>query len=214
VPVRILIADDHDVVRQGVRRVLESERGWVVCGEARTGREAVAFTVALQPDIVVMDLSMPGLNGIDATRRVRKLVPAAQVVLLTVHEAEQVVNDALDAGARGCVLKSDTSDFLVAAVQRVLTGQICISGRLRIYYHGPAAADTKTATSTLGRLTGREREVLQLLTEGRGNREIASLLGISPKTAETHRARMMTKLGLHSISELVRYAVRNRIIEP
>src|SRR5882672_2847810 len=103
-PVRILIADDHDVVRQGVRRLLEAEPGWIVCGEAASGREAIALAVALQPDIVVIDLSMPGLNGIDATRRLRKLVPKAQVLVLTMHQDEQVVSDALDAGARGCVL--------------------------------------------------------------------------------------------------------------
>jgi DNA-binding NarL/FixJ family response regulator len=211
VPPRILIADDHDVVRAGVRRMLEAEPGWEVCGEARTGREAVALSVALKPDIVVIDLSMPGLNGIDATRRLHKLLPAARVIMLTVHEADQVVTDAFAAGARALVLKADSGRTLVTAVQMVLEGHEYVSERLRAAYDAKRRLE-KGQLQT--HLTGREREVLQLLTEGRGNKEIAELLGISPKTAETHRARVMTKLGLHSMSELVRYAVRNRIIEP
>jgi len=211
-PVQILIADDHDVVRQGLRRVLEAEPRWIVCGEASSGREAVALAVALRPEIVLLDISMPGLNGIDATRRIRRLVPSTRVIILTMHNAEQIVTEAIEAGARGCVLKSDSARTLVNAVQRVLANQTYISAELRVGQH-ETAADTASAGRT-PRLTGREREVLQLLTEGRGNKEIAELLGISPKTAETHRARVMGKLGLHSVGELVRYAVRNRIIEP
>jgi len=211
-PVQILIADDHDVVRQGLRRVLEAEPRWIVCGEASSGREAVALAVALRPEIVLLDISMPGLNGIDATRRIRRLVPSTRVIILTMHNAEQIVTEAIEAGARGCVLKSDSARTLVNAVQRVLANQTYISAELRVGQH-ETAADTASAGRTQ-RLTGREREVLQLLTEGRGNKEIAELLGISPKTAETHRARVMGKLGLHSVGELVRYAVRNRIIEP
>jgi DNA-binding NarL/FixJ family response regulator len=211
-PVQILIADDHDVVRQGLRRVLEAEPRWVVCGEAATGREAVALAVALQPEVVLLDISMPGLNGIDATRRIRRLVPSTRVIILTMHNAEQIVTEALGAGARGCVLKSDSARTLVTAIQRVLANQTYISAALRIG-QGEGALGNASAERTQ-RLTGREREVLQLLTEGRGNKEIAALLGISPKTAETHRGRVMNKLGLHSVGELVRYAIRNRIIEP
>src|SRR5262249_5895377 len=201
-PLRILVADDHDVVRQGVRRVLEAQPGWIVCGEAADGRAAVALAVTLQPDIVVIDVSMPGLNGIDATRRIRKLVPKAEVIVLTMHEAEQVVADALDAGARGCVLKSESGRALAAAIQAVRRRELYVSGSFRVA-PDPDAAEPHARPN----LTGREREVLQLLTEGRANKEIAALLGISQKTAETHRARVMTKLGLHSMSDLVRYAI-------
>ena len=211
-PVQILIADDHDVVRQGLRRVLEAEPGWVVCGEAANGREAVALAVALQPEVVLLDISMPGLNGIDATRRIRRLVPSTRIIILTMHNAEQIVTEALDAGARGCVLKSDSVRTLVTAIQRVLANQTYISAALRIGQSEGALGNASAERTQ--RLTGREREVLQLLTEGRGNKEIAGLLGISPKTAETHRGHVMNKLGLHSVGELVRYAVRNRIIEP
>jgi len=211
-PVQILIADDHDVVRQGLRRVLEAEPGWVVCGEAANGREAVALAVALRPEVVLLDISMPGLNGIDATRRIRRLVPSTRVIILTMHNAEQIVTEALDAGVRGCVLKSDSARTLVTAVERVLANQTYISAALRIGQSEGALGNASAERTQ--RLTGREREVLQLLTEGRGNKEIAGLLGISPKTAETHRGHVMNKLGLHSVGELVRYAVRNRIIEP
>jgi DNA-binding NarL/FixJ family response regulator len=208
---RILIADDHDVVRHGVCRVLELEPGWTVCGEATDGREAVALAVTLQPDVVVLDISMPGLNGIEATRRLRRLVPDARVLILTMHDVDTLIADALKAGARGYVLKSDSGREIVAAIQSILNGHTYVSRRLR---GGDAVDAAKPRTRSFELLTGREREVLQLLTEGRANKEIAALLGISPKTAETHRARMMSKLGVHSISELVRYAVRNRIIEP
>jgi len=212
-PLRILIADDHDVVRQGIRRVLDAQPGWIVCGEAVDGREAVALAIALQPDIVVIDISMPGLNGIDATRRIRKLAPKAQVIVLTMHDVEEVIAEALEAGASGCVLKSDSGRALAAAIHAVRRRELYVSGGFRVVSRKP---DTG-ATAPRGRpnpLTGREREVLQLLTEGHANKEIAALLGISLKTAETHRARVMNKLGLHSMSDLVRYAIRNRIIEP
>ncbi len=181
-----------------------------MCGEAGTGREAVALAVTLEPDVVVIDVSMPGLNGIEATRRLRKLVPSAKVLILTIHDAEQVLADALAAGARGCVLKSESGRTLVTAVRKILAGELFVPDAAR-----PPTIESRTAALRgLERLTGREREVLQLLTEGHGNKEIAAMLGISPKTAETHRARMMAKLGLHSMSDLVRYAIRNRIIQP
>jgi len=205
---RILVADDHEVVRQGVRRLLEDQAGWAVCGEARTGREAVALAVALQPDIAVLDVSMPGLNGIDATRRIRQLVPSAKVVVLTVHDSEQVVSDAFAAGASGCVLKSESGRTLVTAIRKVHAGEVFTADT------APPSSSEPPRAAVRSPLTLREREVLQLLTEGHGNKEIASILGITRKTAETHRARMMTKLGLHSVSDLVRYAIRNRIIQP
>lgn len=213
-PVRILIADDHEIVRRGVRAVVEGQADWAVCGEASTGREAVAKAIALQPDVVVLDVSMPELNGLEATRQIRRAVPT-EILILTVHESEQVVREVTDAGANGYVLKADAGRKLVDAVRALLVHRKFFTARV----HGAAAGST-SATRLRGRghghgrLTPREREVLQLLTEGKVNKEIGTALGMSTKTAETHRARIMAKLELHSMSELVRYAIRNRIIEP
>lgn len=213
-PVRILVADDHEVVRQGLRAVLEGQPGWVVCGEACSGREAVAKAVELQPDVVVLDITMPELNGLEATRQIRRLV-SAKVLILTVHESDQVVTDVLDAGAHGYVLKTDAGRTLVEAIRALLDHQTFFSTGV----HGATNRRTGTRGAAAdrgapGRLTPREREVMQLLAEGKSNKEIGVLLGITPKTAETHRTHIMAKLGLHSMSELVRYAIRNRMIDP
>ena len=211
-PVRILIADDHEVVRQGVRAVLEGQAGWVVCGEASSGREAVAKAVALQPDIVVLDVSMPELNGFEATRQIRRTVPA-KILILTMHESDQVVTEVLDAGAHGYVLKTDAGRTLVEAIRALLGRREFFTERVHV------VADRRTGGRAAvkpgaGRLTPRQREVVQLLTEGKSNKEIGVILGMTTKTAETHRAQILAKLRLHSMSELVRYAIRNRIIEP
>ncbi len=209
---RILIADDHEVLRVGVRGMLSSEPDWEVCAEAENGLRALALAVVLKPDLAVLDVSMPGLNGIDVTRRIHRLLPKTGILVLTMYQAENMVADALDAGALGYVLKSDPLDVLVAAVQHVLAGRQYVSPQ--VHFEPKGTAVTSIASRLKNRLTLREREVLQLLSEGRGNKEIGSQLGISPKTAETHRARLMTKLGVHSVASLVRYAVRHRIIEP
>jgi DNA-binding NarL/FixJ family response regulator len=209
-PVRILIADDHEVVRQGVRTVLEGQSGWIVCGEARTGREAVASAVDLRPDIVVLDIGMPELNGLEATRQIRRAVPA-KILILSVHESDQVVTEVLDAGAHGYILKTDAGRTLVDAIRALLRHQEFFTDRIRPAGPRRGAA---TATGRSGRLTPRQREILQLLTEGRSNKEIGVMLGMTTKTAETHRTQIMSKLNLHSMSALVRYAIRNRIIEP
>lgn len=211
--VRILIADDHDVVRRGVRAVLEGQAGWVVCGEASTGREAVTKAIDLQPDVVVLDISMPELNGLEATRQIRRAVPA-RILILTVHQSDQVVTEVLEAGAHGYVLKSDAGRVLVDAIRALLRNQEFLTEGVHVIAArgtGPHAAAGATPGS--GRITPREREVLQLLAEGKSNKEIGVLLGVTTKTAETHRAHVMAKLDLHSMSELVRYAIRNRIIE-
>ncbi len=213
-PVRILIADDHEVVRHGVRALLEQQAGWVVCGEASSGREAVAKAVDLQPDLVVLDISMPELNGLEATRQIRHAVPA-KVLILTVHESDQVVTEVLDAGAHGYVLKTDAGRTLVEAIRALLARQEFFTAHV----HGVADRRTGTRRGAAerrapGRLTPREREVVQLLTEGKSNKEIGVVLGITTKTAETHRAHILAKLQLHSMSELVRYAIRNHIVEP
>lgn len=213
-PVRILVADDHEVVRQGVRAVLEGQAGWVVCGEARSGREAVAKAIELRPDVVVLDVTMPELNGLEATRQIRRAV-SAKVLILTVHESDQVVNEVVDAGAHGYVLKTDAGRTLVDAIRALLGHDTFFTERVH------AVADRRTETRRAaterqapGGLTPREREVVQLLSEGKSNKEIGVVLGITTKTAETHRAHVMAKLRFHSMSELVRYAIRNRIIEP
>jgi DNA-binding NarL/FixJ family response regulator len=213
-PVRILVADDHEVVRQGVRTVLEGQAGWVVCGEARSGREAVAKAIELRPDVVVLDITMPELNGLEATRQIRRAVPA-KVLILTVHESDQVVTELLEAGAHGHVLKTDAGRTLVEAIRALLGRQTFFTERVQSVAgrrpNPPRAAADRRAP---GRLTPRQREVVQLLTEGKSNKEIGVVLGMTTKTAETHRAHVMAKLNLHSMSELVRYAIRNRIIEP
>jgi DNA-binding NarL/FixJ family response regulator len=215
-PARILIADDHELVRQGMRAILSHEPDWVVCGEAATGRQALAMALELQPDILILDLGLPEMNGLEVTRRVRRSL-RVPVLIVTVYEADQVVQEAIAAGASGYVLKADAGRTLADAVHAILHHGEFFSERVR------AAAETESPErqarmgfrrGTSERLTPREREVLQLLAEGRSNKEVAVALGISTKTAETHRARIMAKLEAHSMSELVRYAIRNRIIEP
>jgi DNA-binding NarL/FixJ family response regulator len=211
-PIRILIADDHDVVRTGVRRALTADAGWEVCGEAKDGRRALALAVVLRPDVVVLDIGMPGLNGIDLTSQLRRMLPDTEIIVFTMYDAEALVADAIAAGARGYVLKSDPTDALREAIRSALAHKIYISRALTPEIQQKVGG--WSVTTPMDRLTAREREVLQLLSEGRSNKEVASILGISEKTAETHRARLMTKLDVHSVAMLVRYAVRNRIIEP
>ena len=211
-PVRILIADDHEVVRQGVRIVLEAQPGWAICGEASTGRDAVAMAVELQPDLVVLDISMPELNGLETTRQIRR-VASARILILTVHESDQVASEVRDAGAHGYVLKSEAGRILVAAIRTLLEHREFFTERV----HSSAAPVYQSRPQVKGasrRLTPRQREVLQLLAEGKSNKEIAAALGITSKTAETHRANIMGRLELHSLSELVRYAIRNQITQP
>ncbi len=212
--IRILIADDHEIVRRGVRAVLEGHPGWMVCGEARTGREAVAKAIELQPDIVVLDVSMPELNGLEATRQIRRAVPA-KILILTVHESDQMVTEVLEAGAHGYILKTDAGRQLVEAIRALLEDQEFFTERVRpMATRSAGPSRGARVTRGPGRLTPRQREVVQLLTEGKSNKEIGAALGTTTKTAETHRTQIMGKLNLHSMSELVRYAIRNRIIEP
>jgi DNA-binding NarL/FixJ family response regulator len=213
----ILLADDHEVVRRGLRNLLEAEPGWTICGEARNGREAVEMARTHCPDVVVLDITMPELNGFEATRAIRKRCPGTEVLILTMHESEQVVREVMEAGARGYVLKSDAGRDLVDAIHsiaaRIPFFTPKMAQRLAAPEMPPAARRGRKRRSA-SRLTAREREVVQLLAEGRSNREVAERLGISIKTVETHRSNIMSKLRLHSIGELVRYAVRNRMIQP
>ena len=213
---RILVADDHEMVRHGLRAVLESRDDLLVCGEATNGRDAVEQAKALVPDLVVMDLTMPELNGLEATRRIRRDLPDCEVLILTMHESEQLIHEVLAAGARGYVLKSDAGTILFSAIDSLAKGRPFFTSKvsdvvLRAYLspeHGGTAAGSGTP------LSGRENEVVQLIAEGKSSKEVADALGISLKTAETHRTNLMRKLGVHSVSEVVRYAIRNHIISP
>ena len=208
---RILLADDHELVRQGLRTLIEIQSGWQVCGEATTGREAVAKARELKPDIVVMDFTMPELNGMEATRQIRAALPRTQVLLLTMHESEELVREVLAAGARGYVLKSDAGRVLVDALKALADQKPYFTSKISALvlegYLNPITRENSA-------LTPREREIVQLVAEGRSTKELADRLGISPKTAETHRTNIMRKLNVHSVSEVVRYAIRNKLVEP
>jgi DNA-binding NarL/FixJ family response regulator len=206
---RILVADDHSVVRTGLRTLLESEDGWQVCAEAANGREAVEKAGKLKPDVAVMDIAMPLLNGIEATRQIKEVSPKTEILILTMHDSESLIGEVLAAGARGYILKDDADLDLIHAIDVVRQHRPYLSSRISEMVSKPDVE----ARSDRRRLTPREREVLQLLAEGKSNKEIASFLDISVKTAETHRANIMLKLNFHSITELVRYAVRNKIIQ-
>ena len=212
---RILVADDHEIVRRGLCAILGFHAEWEVCGEAADGREAVEKTKQLRPDIVILDIGMPSLNGLDATRQILRNDPQQRVLILTVTDAEQVIEEVLRAGARGFVLKADAAKDLTMAVEALQqdrtffnsrAGEMVLNGFLR----GGGQVSNK---AILPRLTTREREVVQLLAEGKSTKEVAVMLDLSVKTAETHRSNIMRKLGVHCLSELVLYAVRNRIVQ-
>ncbi len=215
-PLRIMIADDHDLLRRGVRTLLQSHEGWEICGEASTGREAVAQAEALKPDIVVLDISMPDLNGVEAARRIRKVSPHTEVLVLSMHHSDQLIREIVDAGARGYIVKSDSDRDLIIAVEALSKHKPFFTPHATeviLSKFNPGGTVTELPELVRDRLTSREREIVQLLAEGKSSKEVASALCISVKTAETHRANIMRKLELHSVSELVRYAVRNQIIE-
>lgn len=213
-PVRILIADDHELFRRGVAAELTQVQGWVVAAEATNGRDAVALAASLKPDIVVLDLSMPELNGLEAARQIVLADPSARVLILTAHESEQLVREVLSAGAQGYVLKSDAGRILITALQALLAGgSFFTSNVARMVLDGYLRSESSEAVPAQT-LSAREREIVQLLAEGNSNKDIARALNISVKTAETHRSNVMRKMGFASLAELVRYAIRNNIIEP
>jgi DNA-binding NarL/FixJ family response regulator len=212
--VRILIADDHELFRRGLAAELTQVPGWVVAGEAANGRDAVELAAALKPDLVVLDLTMPELNGLEAARKIISANPAARVLILTAHESEQLVREVLSAGAQGYVLKSDAGRILIAALQSLLDGRSFFTSNVaRMVLDGYLRNESRDA-STPETLSAREREIVQLLAEGNSNKDIARALKISVKTTETHRSNIMRKMGFGSLPELVRYAIRNKIIEP
>jgi len=211
---RILIADDHGLVRRGARAVLSSRRGWRVVGEAANGREAVQKAVELKPDVAVVDISMPELSGVEAVCQIREAVPDTKVLVLTMHESDQMVQRALDAGAHGYILKSDLTDSLPKAVKAVAEGKRFLTPKVsEIVLDGFLSTRSRHRQSerTGARVTPREVEIIRLLAEGKTNKEIAALLGITVRTVETHRAKIMLKLGLHSLAEIIHYAMRHGI---
>ena len=214
---RILVADDHEVVRRGLCTLLQSHEGWEICGEANDGREAVEKAKQLKPDVVILDVGMPNLNGLAAARQLIQQNPQQRVIVLTITDSDQVIREALDAGARGFVLKSDAARDLVSAVEALQRNRMfftprvndmVLAGFLDKGQNGSNGDSQKSPT-----LTPREREVIQLLAEGKSSKEVACLLNLSTKTAETHRSNIMRKLDIHSIRDLVVYAVKNEIIQ-
>jgi DNA-binding NarL/FixJ family response regulator len=215
--IRILLADDHDLIRRGVKALLETHPGWEVCGEANTGWEAVRKAAQLRPNIAIVDITMPGLNGLEASRRIRKASSRTEVLIFSMHYSDQLIRDVLDAGVRGYVMKSDAAQDLVGAVEALSNHKPFFTPRateLILNNLGHRSDENgEGAMEEAERPTAREREIIQLLAEGKTTKEAAASLGISVKTAETHRANVMRKLQVHSVTGLVLYAVRNRIIE-
>jgi DNA-binding NarL/FixJ family response regulator len=213
---RILIADDHDLVRRGVKAIVLEHEGWDVCGEAKTGTKAVTKAKKLQPDIAILDIRMPGINGLEAAKRIRTVSPNTEVLILSLHHSDQLLRELVDAGIRGYIVKSDSERDLVIAVESLANHKAFFTSQATeaIIERFSSGAPMKEVPGTSsGRLTSREREIVQLLAKGNSTKDTASSLGISLKVAEKHRAGIMRKLDIHSISELVLYAFRNQLIE-
>jgi two-component system response regulator NreC len=212
-PLRILISDGHDVLRRGLRSLLSSQSGWTVCGDAKSGIEAVKLASQLKPDMVILGLELAGLNGIEVTREIKRSNPSIEVLLYTTHEEEDLIAKAFRAGVRGHVLKTESEQTLIDAVSALAEHRPFLS---------TAASKTllnrllrlKSETEEAHSLSKRELEIIRLLADGKSNREIGSQLNLSVKTVEAHRTSMMRKLGFKSITDLVRYAIRNGLIQP
>ena len=213
---RILVADDHEVVREGLKALFKTQPGWQVVGEAATGNEAVRMAGQLRPDIVVMDFTMPELNGLEATRRIRKDSPCTEVLILTMHDSERLAHQSLAAGARGYLLKSDGNTRIIAALKTLAQHQPYLTPRVSAMVlegflnPGRAAGEGRLEH----RLSPRESEITQLIAEGLTSKEIGARLSISQKTVEAHRGNIMRKLNLRSAVDIARYAIRNKIITP
>ena len=209
-PIRIVLADDHVLVRQSLRSLLERE-GFQVVAEASDGQEALRHVELLQADIAVMDISMPILNGLNAAREMSRSFPKTKIILLTQHDEGQYISEAMDAGVKGYVLKNQVASDLLQAIRQVSRGQVYLSPGVS---RGVMEAYQSKSEKSKHSLTLRERQVLQLIAEGKSTKDVASLLGISVKTAESHRTRLMNKLDIHETASLVRYAVRQGIVQP
>jgi DNA-binding NarL/FixJ family response regulator len=209
---RILIADDHEVVRSGLRSILEAHDGWEVVAEACDGREAVSKAVETRPDVAIVDYSLPMMNGVEATRQIRARVPTAEVLIFTMHDSDALIGELLEAGVRAYLLKSDANRYLIAAVEALAAHQPFFTGRVseQLLESFLAAQPGRTDNA----LSPRERGIVQLIAEGHSNKEMADILNLSVKTIETHRAAAMRKLNVTSTAAIVRYAIRNKLVQP
>lgn len=207
---RILIADDHAVVRSGLRTILEAHPNWEVVAEASDGKEAISKAIEAEPDVAVIDYSLPIVNGIEVTRQIRAQLPKTEVLIFTMHDNQTLIEDVLKAGARGCLLKSEANANLIGAIEALAAHKPFFTANVSEALLSSYVKGSKRAVSPL---TDRERTIVQLIAEGHSNKEIAQLLGIRRKTVETHRAAVMRKLNLSSLAALVRYAIRNKIAE-
>lgn len=207
---RILIADDHEIVRSGLRAIVESHEDWVVAGEAVDGEQTVALTLETKPDVAIVDYSMPVMNGLEVSRRIKSLRPRTEVLILTMHENEEILTEALVAGVRGLMFKSDAKKHLISAIEELLTHRPCFTGVLLEKLLHDYQQNKQNRSKML--LTLREQNVIQLIAEGQTNKSISAILKLSVKTVETHRASAMRKLGMSSTAELVRYAIRKKLV--
>jgi DNA-binding NarL/FixJ family response regulator len=211
--IRILIADDHDIVRQGLRSLLESHKAWTICGEAATGAETIEKSKRLKPDVVILDVNMPKANGAEVTREIRQALPDTEVLVLTMDESPQVMHDLLLAGARGYVFKSDVGKDITKAVEMLSRHEHFFTSQVAdVMYRTYIASGDNQRAQVRSPLTTRQKEVVRLLAEGKSNKEAAAALNISVKTVETHRHQIMRRLHMNSFSELVRYAVREGLV--
>jgi two-component system response regulator NreC len=214
-PLRILVADDHEVVREGMRALIEHEPGWQVCGTATNGQEAVDAAKKLKPEVVILDMTMPELDGLEALRQIKHALPNTEVVMFSAHHSEDVIEQLFEAGAKSYIQKSDAGRHLIAAIKSLAVHKPFFTPEISeiLFAKFFSAGSSRKQPGLEHSLTAREREIVRLLAEGRSNKEIASSLGISIRTAETHRATLMHKLDIHSLAALVRYAIRNNIID-
>jgi DNA-binding NarL/FixJ family response regulator len=212
--IRILIADDHELIRRGLTTVLAERLDWTIVGEAANGRQACEMAARLTPEIVILDLTMPELNGLEATRQIRAMTPNTRILIVTAHESEQLLREVLDAGAMGYILKSDAGRVLIQAVEALLDERPFFSSKVaRSVLEGYLRSSENSAQTAALALSPRERQIVQLLAEGNNNKEVARTLQLSVKTVETHRSNIMRKMEFGSLADLVRYAIRNKIVD-
>lgn len=216
-PLRIIIADDHVLIRQGVKAVIESQNSWELCGEADNGRAAIELARMLKPEIAVLDITMPEMNGLDVTRVLKTASPKTKVLILTMHDSEALADEVIEAGASGYLLKSDAAELLPRAIETLAAGKTFLTPKISSNGNAPRkpiGSGPQAETAPRFRLTPRERQIVQLLAEGKLNKEVAYILEISIDTVETHRKNILNKLKLRSAADLVRYAIRNNLIQP
>lgn len=206
---RVLVVDDHEMIRRGVISLVQSDKGLTVCGEAENGQSAITKAESTRPDVVLMDITMPLMNGLEATRKIKQKLPDTEIVILTVHDSDQMIRESIRAGALSYVLKVDGGQAIVDAINAAARHESYLTPRAAAALMRDAVAGARDN----GPLTARETQVLELIADGKNSHEIGALLGISHKTSDVHRANLMRKLELRSISELVRYAIRNKLVE-